>query len=193
MDHKLIRTFVAVPIPDSVIELQKFLQCTIDLKRGPIKWVRSDQLHLTLKFIGDTPESSFDDIRYLLDCIANKTRPIQLRIKETGCFPKKERPRVMWTGISGETGQLNNLVTEIQSGLDLLGFYNDEKSYHPHITLGRTQYPQKHTPNLSRFLETVYEPIPFVIEKFQFISSELFPNGPVYTILSTHFFGNNSV
>ena len=99
----------------------------------------------------------------------------------------------MWAGISGETGKLNNLVNDIQSGLDLLGFYNDEKPYHPHINLGRARYPQKHTPNLSQFLETVYEPIPFIIEKFQFISSELFPNGPVYTILSTHFFKNYSV
>ena len=193
MDHKLIRTFVAVPIPDSVIELQNSLQSTIHPKRGRIKWLRPDQLHLTLKFIGDTPESSFDDIRSLLYCIAKKIRPIQLHIKETGCFPKKERPRFMWAGISGETGKLNNLVNDIQSGLDLLGFYNDEKPYHPHITLGRARYPQKHTPNLSQFLETVYEPIPFVIEKFQFISSELFPNGPVYTILSTHFFKNYSV
>ena len=193
MDHKLIRTFVAVPIPDSVIELQNSLRSTIHPKRGRIKWLRPDQLHLTLKFIGDTPESSFDDIRSLLYCIANKIRPIQLEIKKTGCFPKKERPRFMWAGISGETGKLNNLVNDIQSGLDLLGFYNDEKPYHPHITLGRARYPQKHTPNLSQFLETVYEPIPFVIEKFQFISSELFPNGPVYTILSTHFFKNYSV
>lgn len=193
MDHKLIRTFVAVPVPESVVALQKTLRATIDPKRGKIKWVRPDQLHLTLKFIGDTPESSFDDIRSVLDGIANNTGPIQLNIKGTGCFPKIERPRVLWAGIQGETEKLNTLVNGIQSALDPLGFFKDEKPYHPHITLGRARYPQKVTPDVTSFLETPYSAIPFGIEKIQFISSELFPNGPVYTILSTHFFKNNSV
>ncbi len=58
MDHKLIRTFVAVPVPEPVLALQKTLRSTIDPKRGKIKWVRPDQLHLTVKFIGDTPEGA---------------------------------------------------------------------------------------------------------------------------------------
>ncbi|MDP6992081.1 MAG: RNA 2',3'-cyclic phosphodiesterase [Candidatus Marinimicrobia bacterium] len=193
MDHKLIRTFVAVPVPEPVLALQKTLRSTIDPKRGQIKWVRPDQLHLTLKFIGYTPESSFDDIRSVLDGIANNTRPIQLNIEGTGCFPKKERPRVLWAGIQGEIEKLNTLVNATQSALDLLGFFKDDKPYHPHITMGRARYPQKHTPDVSFFLDAPYSGIPFGIEKIQFISSELFPNGPVYTILSTHFFKNNSV
>ncbi len=193
MAPNLIRTFVAVPVPESVFDLQNTLRSTIDPKKGKIKWVRRDQLHLTLKFIGDTPESSFGDIRTILDEIVNKTSTIQLEISGTGCFPKKERPRVLWAGVTGETDRLLHLVDDVQSELDPRGFFKDELDYHPHITLGRARYPQKHTPNISAFLKTEYSPIPFVIEKIQFISSELFPNGPVYTILSTHFFKNNSV
>ena len=83
------------------------------------------------------------------------------------------------------------MFNEIQSSLESLGFYKDDKLFHPHITLGRSKYPQKRTPDIASFLAKSYDPIFFRVEKIQFLTSELFPNGPVYTILSTHFFENN--
>ena len=93
----------------------------------------------------------------------------------------------MWIGISDDTVKLNNLVSEIQSGLDPLGFYNDEKSYHPHITLGRARYPQKHTPDITQFLNTTFAELPMKISRINLMSSQLFSKGAVYTILGTHF------
>jgi 2'-5' RNA ligase len=97
----------------------------------------------------------------------------------------------MWVGLDGAIDKLNQLVTAVHDGLHPLGFPREEKKFHPHITMARAKYPQKKTPDISSFLNTTYDPIPFRIQKIQFISSELFPNGPVYTILGTHFFGNN--
>ncbi len=193
MDYKLIRTFIAIPVPEPVFRLQDMLKSTVPEKTGKIRWVRKDQLHLTLKFLGDTSEDSIDDVRKVMQKIAGQSTPFEMVIENTGCFPKVERPRVMWAGLDGELEKLNQLVNQVQNGLDPLGFPKDEKGYHPHITLARAKYPQKKTPDISTFLKTTYDPIPFRIEKVQFISSELFPNGPVYSILSTHFFGNNSV
>jgi 2'-5' RNA ligase len=116
--------------------------------------------------------------------------PINLKIQRIGCFFKVVRSRVMWTGIKGELNSLNKLVDKIQNNLDQLEIPKKNKPFHPHITLGRAKDLKK-TPNISTFLNISYDPIPFRIEKVRFISSELFPNGPVYTILSTHFFGNN--
>ncbi|MEA1881455.1 MAG: RNA 2',3'-cyclic phosphodiesterase [Candidatus Marinimicrobia bacterium] len=193
MDYKLIRTFVAIPVPELVYALQDSLKATVDPKIGKIRWVRKDQLHLTLKFLGDTTQDYIEKIRLTMQKIADQSNPFNLTIKGTGCFPKIERPRVMWAGINGEVDKLNKLVEAIQNDLDPLGFPKDSHAYHPHITLGRARYPQKNTPDISQFLKTTFDLIQFRIEKVQFISSELFPNGPVYTILSTHFFGNNSV
>jgi len=188
MNNKLIRTFIAIPVPEPLIQLRDKLKFSVSEKTGKIRWVRNDQLHLTLKFLGDTSEASIDEVRKVVQKIADQSRPFNLFINNTGCFPKVERPRVMWVGLDGEIDQLNQLVGVIQDELDPLGFPKDEKAYHAHITLGRAKYPQRNTPDISTFLNTSYEPIPFRIEKFQFVSSELFPNGPVYTILSTHFF-----
>ena len=191
MDHRLIRTFIAIPVPESVFVLQGNLKNTIEKKTGKVRWVKRDQLHLTLKFVGDTPEESIDDVRGVMQKVANQMTPFKIFIQGVGCFPKIERPRVMWVGLDGEIDTLNQLVTAVHDGLDPLGFPRAEKEFHPHITMARAKYPQKKTPDISSFLNTTYDPIPFRIEKIQFISSELFPNGPVYTILGTHFFGNN--
>ena len=193
MYHRLIRTFIAIPVPESVFKLQSNLKNTISEKMGKVRWVKRDQLHITLKFVGDTPEESIDDVRGAINIIADNTKPFEIFIQGTGCFPKIERPRVMWIGLNGALGQLNQLVKNIHNSLDPIGFPKDEKEFNPHITMARARYPQKKTPDISSFLNANFDPIPFRIEKFQFISSELFPNGPVYTILSTHFFGNNSV
>ena len=193
MNYKLIRTFISIPLPETIRNLQKSLQSAFSNNSGKIKWVHKDHMHLTLKFLGDTPESVLNDVRVVLDKIAKRTNPIYLQIKGTGCFPKKERPRILWAGIGGETHHLDTLVYEIQLELDGLGFFMDEKPYQPHVTLGRARYPQNKTPNVLEFLSTSYTPIDFTSDKIQFISSELFPNGPVYTILSTHFFNNNSI
>ena len=191
MDHRLIRTFIAIPVPESVFVLQENLKNTISKKTGKVRWVKENQLHLTLKFVGDTPEESIDDVRGVMQKVADQMIPFKIIIQGVGCFPKIERPRVMWVGLDGEIDKLNDLVTAVHDGLDPLGFPRDEKEFHPHITMARAKYPQKKTPDISSFLNTTYDSIPFRIEKIQFISSELFPNGPVYTILGTHFFGNN--
>ena len=191
MDHRLIRTFIAIPVPESVFVLQGNLKNTIEKKTGKVRWMKRDQLHLTLKFVGDTPEESIDDVRGVMQKVANKMTPFKIIIQGVGCFPKIERPHVMWVGLDGAIDKLNQLVTAVHDGLHPLGFPREEKEFHPHITMARAKYPQKKTPDISSFLNTTYDPIPFRIEKIQFISSELFPNGPVYTILGTHFFGNN--
>ncbi len=191
MDHRLIRTFIAIPVPESVFVLQGNLKNTIEKKTGKVRWVKRDQLHLTVKFVGDTPEESNDDVRGVMQKVANQMTPFKIFIQGVGCFPKIERPRVMWVGLDGAIDKLNQLVTAVHDGLHPLGFPREEKEFHPHITMARAKYPQKKTPDISSFLNTTYDPIPFRIEKIQFISSELFPNGPVYTILGTHFFGNN--
>ncbi len=193
MDYKLIRTFIAVPVPEPLFNLREKLKATISEKTGKIRWLRKDQIHLTIKFLGDTTEDSINDVRHVMQKVADEFKPFNISIQKTGCFPKIERPRVMWIGVSGELDKLYQLVEKIQKKLNPLGFPKDEKKYHPHITIARAKYPQKKTPDISTFLNTSFDPIPFPIKKVQFISSELFPNGPVYTILSTHFFGNNSV
>ena len=165
MDYKLIRTFIAVPVPEPLFDLQEKLKATISEKTGKIRWLRKDQLHLTLKFLGDTTEDSINDVRRIMQNIADEFKPFNVSIQKTGCFPKIERPRVIWIGISGELDKLDQLVERIQKKLNPLGFPKDEKKYYPHITIARAKYPQKKTPDISTFLDTSFKPYPISNKK----------------------------
>ena len=76
MDYSLIRTFVSIPVPDAVSGLQDILRSAIPERFGHIEWVKKDMLHLTLKFVGDTPESSFKSIQDELEKISKTTETI---------------------------------------------------------------------------------------------------------------------
>ena len=187
MSNHLIRTFISVTVPKEVISLKEMVMTTVTFKGKNLKWVRTGQLHLTLKFIGYTPPDSIEEINSTLDNIVKRHDPINLSVNGTGCFPVPERPRVLWLGIKDETDRMENLVMDINTSLDKLGFPIEEKEFTPHITIGRVIYPPKNTPDLNLFLKTKFNPVTMSIARIRFISSELFPNGSIYSILGTHF------
>ena len=106
-------------------------------------------------------------------------------MKKTGCFPNKERPKVLWLGISGVTKQLDTAVTQFENLFDSCGFPKEEKQSIPHITIARIKYPQKVTPDVNLFLKSTYDPIVFSVDRVQFLSSELLSTGAVYTLIKS--------
>jgi len=187
MSRRLIRTFLSIPIPGEVHSLMDTLQNTVKSNGSKIGWIRKGNIHLTLKFVGDIPENDVDRVSSSIKNIITSASAINLKISGSGCFPKKERPRVLWLGIIGNLNPLQALVKNINCALDPLGYPKEEKEYVPHLTLARIRYPQKHTPDISSFLDAKYDPIKLHINKIHFMRSELFFNGSVYTILDTHF------
>ena len=187
MSDHLLRTFISVTIPKEILSLQEMLKTTIDFKGKNLKWVKSGQIHLTLKFIGYTPPDLVEKINEILSEVVKRHEWIELLVKGTGCFPVPSRPRVLWLGITGKINRLNNFVLDINVSLEKLGFPIEEKEFIPHITIGRVSYPPKSTPDISTFLQAKYESIFISITRVRFMCSELFPNGPIYSILGTHF------
>tara|TARA_B100000315_G_C14586301_1_gene593206 strand:- start:2475 stop:3074 length:600 start_codon:yes stop_codon:yes gene_type:complete len=184
--EKLLRTFIAVELPHAVKDTTLNLQTMVSAQPKVVKWVKMANLHLTLRFIGPTPEEDVPKIREAIDSAVNTHHDISLTIQGTGIFPKPQRPRVLWLGSEGEIKKVQNLVADINIELDKLGYPAEEREYSPHITIGRIRYPQKVTPDVTEFLNSIYDPIPFTIEKIKFIQSELIPGGPLYSILSVH-------
>jgi len=187
MSKRLIRTFLSVPIPNTVHSLRDGLQNTVTAHGAKVKWIRKGNIHLTLKFIGDVPEDDVEKISHTIKDVITSAPSMEFDISETGCFPKKTRPRTLWLGINGDLTPLQNLVYNLNDALDPLGYPKENKEYVPHLTLARVNYPQKNTPDISSFLNTNYEPIKFQINKIHFMRSELFFKGSVYTILDTHY------
>ncbi len=191
MSERLLRTFISVTLPKKIVSISKMLQTTVISKKDNVRWMNPGNIHLTLKFLGHTPFEATDEINEVLKNLVTSHTGMELNINGTGCFPKIERPRVLWLGVDGNIDQLQDFVADINIRLEKLGFPLDEDEFIPHITLARIKYPPKDTPDISNFINTSYEPIKFNINRIRFMSSELFPNGPIYSILGTHFLGEN--
>ena len=185
MSEKLIRTFLSIPVPLEVRSKKNMLYSTLEESPAKINWVKNVQLHLTIKFLSHTPESIIEKIINEVGSVTSILKPFEIIIESTGCFPIKERPRVLWMGVNGNLDPLYDLFTKIDSALDLLGFPKEQQGYTPHITLARIKYPQKWTPDISTFLKSSYDPIDFPIDRVQYFSSELLPSGTVHTLLKS--------
>ena len=181
MNTRLLRTFVAVTVPKSLLTTRDMLKTTVHHKKDNLKWVRDGLVHLTLKFIGHTPPDGIEDIHNILSAVSQRHGSMQHEIAETGCFPVPSRPRVLWVGIKGNFDPLAALVKDINDALDPLGYPAEEKPFMPHITLARIKYPPKITPDVTQYLQTRFEPIPFWVDKYMLMSSELKPSGAVYS------------
>jgi len=191
MSDRLLRTFISVTLPKKIVSVSDMLKTTVIAKKENVKWVNAGNIHLTLKFLGHTPLEVTDKVNQVLEKIVLNYLGMELAISGTGCFPNIERPRVLWLGVDGETNKLQEFVTDLNAKLETLGFPNDEIEYSPHITLARIKYPPKDIPEINNYINTSFEPIKFNINRIRFMSSELFPNGPIYSILGTHFLGEN--
>ena len=185
MSNNLIRTFLAISLPKEVATKKNMFYSTLENSPSNVHWVKNEHLHLTLKFLGHTPESAIPDIKKEIASVTSILKPFNIMINNTGCFPIPQRPRVLWMGVDGKIKPLVELHDMIQNKLNQLGFPRSEKEYFPHITVARINYPQKHTPDVSLFLNSSYDPIDLPVDRVQFFSSKLIPSGIVYSLLES--------
>lgn len=134
-----IRAFVAIPLDSelkgAVQKLQNDLQ--IRLRSPNVRWTKPDQLHLTLKFLGDVPSDEIPAISEGLLKSCCRTSPLRLSIGGVGCFPSPTRPRIIWLGIAGDLAPLEALQKAIDDQTKSHGPHVEEREFHPHLTIGR--------------------------------------------------------
>lgn len=169
------RLFVAVDIPDSI--RQALAGMGFGLPGA--KWVDPEQLHLTVRFIGEVEGGLFHDIR---ECLSElKSVGFSMRLKGVGHFPPRGTPRVIWVGIE-RNDSLALLKKKLDSALARVGAAPDGRKFSPHITLARL----KNTPaqKVGRFIagNSLYESEPFAVQNFRLYSSLLTPKGAIHTM-----------
>ncbi len=104
----------------------------------PVRWVEPDQIHLTLKFLGEVRPERIGQVKAAVARVASKTRPFTLNMRGSGAFPTTRRPRVIWLGAEA-TPELRCLKHDLEWELAPLGFDREVRAFHPHITLGRAR------------------------------------------------------
>src|SRR2546430_2441511 len=134
-----IRAFIAIALePGSIAGLQKFQQeLQAKLLGNPVRWVKPQQIHLTLRFLGHVPKDSLDDLAAVLNRAGAGVAPLRLVLEGAGCFPNRDSPRVVWVGIQGDLDSLRRLQAQIEQEAQTFGDHTEERVFQPHLTIGR--------------------------------------------------------
>ena len=185
-----VRAFIAIPLPPPLLEQLAALQRQLK-KQVPdrsVRWVRTEGVHLTLKFLGDTSTEKLPAIEQALAAAAQHSLPCTFTVEGIGCFPNPRRPRVVWVGVQEPTGRLAALQDAIEEMLMPLGYEPEGRGFTPHLTLGRVGRRASRS-DAARVGQVVAgakaEPLAEVAaESFALIRSVLKPTGAEYTTLA---------
>jgi RNA 2',3'-cyclic 3'-phosphodiesterase len=134
-----VRCFVAIALPQDLIERLRELQHEIrsGLPDAKIKWVKPENLHLTLRFLGGVRLADMDRLGDGLQRVCERHAPFRLNAAGLGCFPNPRRPRVLWVGLGGDLDALKKLQRDIDAVSAPFGEHKETKTYNPHLTLAR--------------------------------------------------------
>jgi 2'-5' RNA ligase len=190
-DERSLRTFVAVELPDQVratiAAAQAELRGALGARASSVRWVDPASTHLTLKFLGDTPESAVPGIEVALRAALAGGSAFALRTGALGCFPSGRSPRVLWLGLDGELGPLTAARDAVEAAIAPLGWPTEARPFSPHLTLGRLRpdaSPAERA-GIGKAAGAIWPPppTPLPVAAVSLIRSELGSRGARYTRL----------
>jgi 2'-5' RNA ligase len=184
----LLRSFLAVEMPVALQRAVYDETAGIRELLGPelVKWVPQENLHLTLKFLGDTAPSAVEQIKAALQAQVSHFEPLLLVLHGFGAFPNTARPRVLWVGL-GVPPAFRSIQREIDLATVRLGYGAEERQFTPHLTVGRVRpnLPAAQVQRLRAALEhtSVRRVGTLEVDAIHLFKSTLQPGGSVYTKL----------
>lgn len=181
MRERELRLFIAVPLPEPMKGVLEGIQASWKKRAGAVRWVRPEGFHLTLKFLGSVPEAKVDEIREVMERVARDWDPFTVEVEGAGAFPSLRRARVLWVGVSDPQGKLKALFKALERGLRKLGFPEEDRPFHPHLTLGRV----KGTADLSFVGGEEVRVGALEVREVVLFKSELRPEGAIYHPLAS--------
>ncbi len=133
-----MRSFIAINLPEQLKRnISEFLNPFLSIK-SDVKWVKPENLHLTIKFLGNVELDKISYIEEILSGVVSRFEPFDIYFSEIGCFPNMNRPRVIWIGIKDENSFLK-LFKDIEENISKLGFKREGREFSPHLTIGRVK------------------------------------------------------
>jgi 2'-5' RNA ligase len=181
-----VRTFIGIDPGKAIRDRLVALQETLARTGTEVKWVEPDNLHVTLLFLGEVEMVDVPPLCQAVATAAGQRPAFPLTIETVGCFPNSRRPRILWAGVGTGLQEVVGLHDALEPPLLALGCYRrEERQYTPHITLGRVR-SDRPTDKLGGALarHAGWKAGETTVTEVHVMSSELTPQGPVYTVLS---------
>jgi 2'-5' RNA ligase len=179
-----VRLFIALEIPTPVREnLADLLKSLRTLSAQP-RWVQPENLHVTLKFIGQWPAEKLEALGSALAAV-HLDQPVTLDFRRLGFFPNEKRPRVFWAGIEASRN-LITLASDIERAAEKLGIPREQRPFSPHLTLARFEPPGLPETLRAAIQENAGREFGSLnTNQFHLIESKLKPTGAEYTTVQT--------
>lgn len=179
---KTTRSFIAIALNENLHKELESLQAKLKTADADVKWVKPENIHLTLKFLGNITDEQIEKVKNSLKKIATNFQSYQIHLKEIGAFPKISYPRVIWVGMDEGAKTTNKIYQSIEEELTKKGFEKEKRPLSPHLTLGRVR-SGKNRQNLIRVIEKEKDfssPSKLLVEEIVLFKSTLTPKGSIY-------------
>ena len=180
------RLFLAIALPESARSCLADWVCAIAQRAEKVRWVPAENIHITLKFFGDTPAEQKAVIENTMERVVAKVQPFDLAIAGVKVVRRGRRPQMVWATVADTDGELRRLNGRIERLLGQGGFARERRSFSPHITLARVR--DGIAPWEQRMLEEWalaqrdLAAVPFQVADVLLMKSELKPQGAEYTV-----------
>jgi 2'-5' RNA ligase len=191
MKRLFIALDLAIPVVEQLAVFQEDLQELLAdeelaAEKGDVRvrWTSPENIHLTMKFLGDTEDALVPMLRETLGQLVKPLFPFEVEAKGIGVFPSPKKPRVIWSGFDEQSEEVLSLLQQaLERDLEELGFQKEDRPFRPHVTLGRVKSRAK--PDFTQPLEDIGEQNfgKSYIKDVILYESKLTSEGPIYTVL----------
>ncbi|OQW98474.1 MAG: 2'-5' RNA ligase [Elusimicrobia bacterium A5] len=191
-----MRLFIAVNIKAETKNKIAHIQSVLKKNCNDVKWIETENLHLTLKFLGEVDEhrknliseklrqAPLDKILYLMGQAIIGIKKFEIYFEKIGVFPSESFPRVLWLGVGEGKVELENLAQKIENLFTEIDFEREKRSFSAHLTLGKFKSSQKSREEISGIIgKMLSEKISDIVEAVYLMKSILTPRGPIYEVV----------
>jgi len=179
-----IRAFIAIPLNPKIQHSIGHMQDHLKKNNNDVKWVKLENIHITLKFLGNVDMEQINSVKQVLAILTQNTRPFKVELSQLGAFPNINHPRTLWVGLKDSKQQLSRIAAALDKALGKIGFQDDQKPFSPHVTIGRIR-SSKNINLLSRSMSNyqISQDQTQTVSKIILFKSTLSSQGPIYESL----------
>lgn len=178
-----MRTFIAVELPETIKKKIGELQAPLKKTNAFVSWVKPENIHITLKFLGEVPEEKINEVFSATELALKNAGKFKMNLKGTGAFPDSKRPRIIWIGAEKGGEELSNMAGKLEEEMEKIGYPKENRKFSPHFTMGRVKSPK----NIEKLMELVkstdFETEDIEVNEVTVMKSQLHPAGAIYTPL----------
>ena len=182
-----MRLFIAIELPedikDEIVEIEEELRTF-----WSAKWVERDNIHLTLKFLGEIEDGRIEEVKRIVSETSQMNYRLSLNLENIGGFPNLKKPRIIWIGVREVEKRVVNIMENLEEKFIKFGIEPERKKKTPHITIGRIKgYLGKYSEKESKVIDgLIYKSRIFRVESISVIKSVLTPKGAIHTVIKQY-------